>query len=133
MASELRHQFMWSNGEKPERSQKNDKPVVETMEASCGFNNRIERIDNYYTTNPYENIIHGENRKDCDLMTALNVTEKSELSRREDMNDKLTERMPVASISINPFLSQSNYVNDMEIRNNFLIPKNSNQNSNQKF
>ena len=121
MATKLNHQFMWSNGEKPVRSYKKDKPVGEKI----NFNNRMETIDNYYTTNPHDNAVYNTNNQG--IYAALNVTEKSELSRREDMNDKLTERMPVASISINPFLSSSNYVNDMEIRNNFLIPQNSNQ------
>jgi hypothetical protein len=71
---------------------------------------------------------HIQQEQPTQIQYALDSTEKSELSgKRDDMNDKLTERMPVASVSINPFLRQSNYLEDMETRDNFLIPKNSNQ------
>ena len=134
MSTRLIHEYMWSNGVKPIRSYKTDKPNGE----NSTFNNRTSEVGEYYIDNPhvareqhsqqqntqYQNMQHQPSQ----VQYALEPTEKSEPSgKRDDMNDKLTERMPVASVSINPFLRQSNYLEDMETRNNFLIPKNSNQ------
>ena len=136
MSHELLHQYMWSNGEKPTRSYKKDKPIGENN----NFNNRTNEVGEYYIDNPHVprehymqqqhnmQLQHNMQSQPSQVQYALEPTEKSEPSgKRDDMNDKLTERMPVASVSINPFLRQSNYLEDMEARDNFLIPKNSNQ------
>lgn len=140
MTTEKICDYMWSNGVKPVRSYKADKPIGE----NTNFNNRTSEVGEYYIDNPYvtreqhmpqqqhmqqeqqQQHIHQE--QPTQIQYALDSTEKSEPSgKRDDMNDKLTERMPVASVSINPFMRQSNYLEDMETRDNFLIPKNSNQ------
>ena len=123
------HQYMWSNGEKPTRSYKTDKPNGE----NSNFNNRTSEVGEYYIDNPHvDRDQHMQQQhmqqQPSQIQYALEQTEKREPSgKRDDMNDKLIERMPVASVSINPFLRQSNYLEDMETRDNFLIPKNSNQ------
>jgi len=125
MTTELIQEYMWSNGVKPVRSYKSDKPSGE----NTNFNNRTSEVGEYYLDNPhaiYEQ--HTQQQQPSQVQYAIESTEKSEPSgKRDDMNDKLTERMPVASVSINPFLRESNYLKDMETRDNFLIPKNSNQ------
>ena len=83
MATKLNHQFMWSNGEKPVRSYKKDKPVGEKI----NFNNRMETIDNYYTTNPHDNAMYNTNNQG--IYAALNVTEKVNYLGAKT-NDKLT-------------------------------------------
>jgi len=134
MTTEKICDYMWSNGVKPVRSYKADKPIGE----NTNFNNRTSEVGEYYIENPYvtreqhmqqqQQQQHIQQEQPTQIQYALDSTEKSELSgKRDDMNDKLTERMPVASVSINPFLRQSNYLEDMETRDNFLIPKNSNQ------
>ena len=124
MSTRLIHEYMWSNGVKPIRSYKTDKPNGE----NSTFNNRTSAVGEYYIDNPHVTREQNMQHQPTQVQYALEPTEKSEPSgKRDDMNDKLTERMPVASVSINPFLRQSNYLEDMETRNNFLIPKNSNQ------
>ena len=129
MTTELVHQYMWSNGDKPERSYK---PIKSSGENHSEENhseenqtyNRTTDVGDYYIENPH---IRQPVRQEA-TQYALETTEKSEPSgKRDDMNHKLTERAPVASISINPFLRNSNYLQDMETRDNFLVPKNSNQ------
>ena len=130
MSTEMSIEYLWSNGDKPVRSYKSDKPSGE----NSNFNNRTNEVGEYYMNNPHDtheqhtqqHTQHSSNSSQ--VQYALEQTEKDEPSgKRDDMNDKLTQRMPVASVSINPFLRQSNYLQDMETRDNFLIPKNSNQ------
>lgn len=134
MTTRLIQEYMWSNGVKPIRSYKTDKPNGE----NATFNNRTSEVGEYYIENPHvtreqhmqQQNIHYQNtqHQPSQVQYALEPTEKSEPSgKRDDMNDKLTARLPVASVSINPFLRQANYLEDMETRNNFLIPQNSNQ------
>ena len=136
MSNEPFYKYMWSNGEKPLRSYKQDKPCRE----KTNFINRTNEVSEYYVDNPYvsrDEHIHqinqqykGMQHQPIEIQYALESTEKSVPSgKRDDMNVKLTERMPIASVSINPYLRQSNYIDDMNTRNNFLIPKNSNQES----
>lgn len=49
-------------------------------------------------------------------------------NKRSVVNDKLNERYLTNQVSQNPFFVNNNYVNDLNIRNEFLIPKNSNFN-----
>jgi hypothetical protein len=124
MTTELAHQYTWSNGDKPERSYKPIKSSGENRSEENQTYNRTEDVGDYFIENPN---IKKPGRQDA-IQYALATSEKSEPSgKRDDMNHKLTERAPVASISINPFLRNSNYLHDMETRDNFLVPKNSNQ------
>jgi hypothetical protein len=49
-------------------------------------------------------------------------------NKREDANTKLSERSMIENISQNPFLSRNNYLNDLQVQDEFLKPKNSNFN-----
>jgi len=49
-------------------------------------------------------------------------------SKREDANTKLSERQMIGQVSHNPFLTSTDYVNDLEVQENYLKPKNSNMN-----
>lgn len=60
----------------------------------------------------------------------VNSNEKivNNFNKRSVVNDKLNERYLTNQVSQNPFFVNNNYVNDLNIRNEFLIPKNSNFN-----
>ena len=60
----------------------------------------------------------------------MNPNEKivNNFNKRSVVNDKLNERYLTNQVSQNPFFVNNNYVNDLNIRNEFLIPKNSNFN-----
>ena len=44
----------------------------------------------------------------------------------EEQNKRLSIREIIPDKSINPFLVKTNYINDLTIQENFLIPQNSN-------
>ena len=43
--------------------------------------------------------------------------------KKENLNDKINDRHLVKRNTQNPFFLTHDYVNDMEVRNNFLIPR----------
>ena len=49
-------------------------------------------------------------------------------SKREEVNLKMHEREPISQRNQNPYLVQNNYLDDLEMQQSFLIPKNSNFN-----
>ena len=49
-------------------------------------------------------------------------------SKREDANTKLSDRQMIGQVSHNPFLTSTDYVNDLEVQENYLKPQNSNMN-----
>ena len=46
-------------------------------------------------------------------------------SRREDTNNKLSERELIKHSSMNPYMIENNYITDLNVQDNFLKPKNS--------
>ena len=44
----------------------------------------------------------------------------------EEQNKRLSIREIIPNISINPFLADKNYISDITIQDNYLIPQNSN-------
>jgi hypothetical protein len=49
-------------------------------------------------------------------------------SKREDANSKLSDRQMLGQVSHNPFLTSTDYMNDLEVQENYLKPQNSNMN-----
>lgn len=52
----------------------------------------------------------------------------NEINKKDEQNFKLQGREAIIQRSVNPFMSHD-YGRDLEIQNNFLIPKDSNQNN----
>ena len=59
------------------------------------------------------------NLQDSDQFTRIS-------KKREEQNDKLSMRDLVAQTSVNPFLKNANYVDDLSKQDEFLRPKDSN-------
>ena len=104
-------ELKWSTGEKYEQSTQSDK--------------------NKYTNGEY--IKGGGGDSDYSKMNSLLFDDGTEScmrvsNKREDANTKLNERCMIESISQNPFLPRNNYINDLQIQDEFLKPRNSNYN-----
>ena len=87
--------FIWSTGEKVEKSFKSDHPNLKEIKEQT---NEITLGDEF---------IKGSNK-------------------RELANNKLNDRNMISQIGQNPFMANNNYLHDLEVQQNFLIPKNSN-------
>ena len=46
-----------------------------------------------------------------------------QVNKREDTDKKLAERQMFANVSMNPFLTENNYANDIAVQNDFLQPQ----------
>jgi len=134
----------WSNGIKPERSQKKNKPVEYTctpVEKPC---TPVEKTGTPVekTGTPAENICKPDvpDVKTCTPtsynkdfaydykltnMETINTFDMTD-NRREIFNNKLSTREVISKPCANPFLTHLNYSNDILQQERFLIPKNSN-------
>lgn len=101
----------WSKGEKYEQSLKSDKEKY--------IANAEEK---------QENVAEEYNKMKCLLFDDGSESCMRVSNKREDANTKLSERCMIENISQNPFLSRNNYLNDLQVQDEFLKPKNSNFN-----
>jgi hypothetical protein len=46
-----------------------------------------------------------------------------QVNKREDTDKKLSERQMFGNVSMNPFLTENNYANDISVQNDFLQPQ----------
>jgi hypothetical protein len=97
----------WSKGEKYEQSLISDKEKYLLKEPTVA--------EDY---NKMKTLLFDDGSESC-----MRVSNK-----REDANTKLSERCMIENISQNPFLSRNNYLNDLQVQDEFLKPKNSNFN-----
>ena len=98
-------EFKWSTGEKYEQSFKSDK-------------DRYIESDSKTDYNSMKTLLFDDGTESC-----MRISNK-----REDANTKLNERCMIESINQNPFLPRNNYINDLQIQDEFPKPRNSNFN-----
>jgi hypothetical protein len=103
--------FKWSKGEKYEQSLQNEKEKYLAYD--------VEKV---------ENVADEYNKMKCLLFEDGTESCMRVSNKREDANTKLSERCMIENISQNPFLPRNNYLNDLQIQDEFLKPKNSNFN-----
>ncbi len=86
-------------------------------------------VKTYSTTNPYAT--QEDEGPQCSQPTAhhlhLNEFQEAQHSKRENNSDKIYERGLTPQVGMNPFLKDSNYLQDLETQNEFLKPINSNE------
>ena len=66
---------------------------------------------------------HDENTWDI-LNQSLSAEGFKSSNKREELGDKLANREMIQQIGFNPFLGQTNYVDDISIRDQFMKPLN---------
>jgi hypothetical protein len=112
-------EWKWTKGEPYERSRR--QKHVEEYE-NKKFSKEME--SSAYTTS----LNHDENTWDI-----LNQTQAGSgfkvSNKREELDSKISDRGLVQQIGFNPFLGETNYVNDIGIRDQFLKPVNTTQGS----
>ena len=99
---------VWRNGERCKRSRKDENPALAQpldQALDTKLNAKIKRKEDF---TPH--------------IGEFGVAS----SEREDANTKLSERQMLGQVSHNPFLTSTDYVNDLEVQENYLKPRNSN-------
>lgn len=106
--------WKWTNGEPYERSRRlkklqeiENKEYIEQLETSA------------YTSS----LNHDENTWEILNQNIYNTGFKIS-NKREELDSKISERDMVQQIGVNPFLNQTNYADDISIRDQFLKPVN---------
>ena len=112
----------WSNGIKPERSLKKNKPkkdiehVVETKQEPF-IESSNDLVYSYNSDIPCDYKL-----SNMETINSFDITD----NRREIFNDKISSREVISKPCANPFLTHLNYSDDILQQERFLIPKNSN-------
>ena len=108
-------EWKWTKGEPYERSRRIFKQQEE--KDNDKFNKEIEQ--SAYATSLH----HDENTWDI-LNQTLSGHGFKVSNKREEIDTKMADRDMIQQIGNNPFLSETNYVNDISIRDQFLKPIN---------
>ena len=108
-------EWKWTKGEPYERSRRIFKQQEE--KDSDKFNKEIEQSAYSSALN------HDENTWDILNQTSSGNGFKVS-SKREEIDTKMADRDMIQQIGNNPFLIETNYVNDISIRDQFLKPIN---------
>ena len=108
-------EWKWTKGEPYERSRRIIKEQPE--KDSEKFNKEIEQSAYSSALN------HDENTWDI-LNQTLSGNGFKVSNKREEIDTKMADRDMIQQIGNNPFLSETNYVNDISIRDQFLKPIN---------
>lgn len=111
---QVRH-FKWSDGKEYERSRRLKRVQAEQDQETKQYLREVE--SSAYSSSLY----HDENT--WDILNQLQGFQRKTSSKREDMDSKLANRDMVRQIGFNPFLGQSNYVDDIQVSSQYLTPQ----------
>lgn len=108
-------EWKWTNGEPYERSRRpNKKSAIEEENIQDElFSKKVE--ESAYSTS----LNHDENTWDM-----LNQGFLKQSNKREDLDNKIADRQLVQQKGFNPFLNDSNYVEDISVSDMYLKPIN---------
>ena len=110
-------QLAWSDGSKPVRSRKEDNP-------------KFSRPEQEHEPEPS----HGKQKDSANQQHSGDIMGQSIFRQpntsREDANDKISEREMIGQTCQNPFFTKTSYVEDLEVQQNFLMPRSSHEQSN---
>ena len=111
-------EWKWTKGEPYERSRRQQNNI--NTEEDNTYIKKIE--ESAYSSS----LNHDENT--WEMLNQYKAGSGFKVSnKREELGDKLSNRDLVQQIGFNPFLGQTNYVDDISIRDQFLKPINTTQ------
>jgi hypothetical protein len=108
-------EWKWTKGEPYERSRRIFKEQEE--KDSNKFNKEIEQ-------SAYSSVLHHDENTWDILNQTLSGNGFKVSNKREEIDTKMADRDMIQQIGNNPFLTETNYVNDISIRDQFLKPIN---------
>ena len=111
------YSLKWTDGQPYERSRRMKHQIQMENEE---FSKKME------TTAYSSSLNHDENTWEI-LNQSLSNSGFKVSNKREELGDKLANREMIQQIGFNPFLGQTNYVDDISIRDQFLKPVNTSQ------
>ena len=121
MSEHMVEEYIWRFGEPPERSAKREpeKKCLSTVPDTLALAEGKQFVSNIMQT-----MVETENYDMIDI--ALNQADQiQESNKRQNMNDKLSDRYMVQQTNQNPFMVGNTYAQDLEVQESFLRPKSS--------
>jgi len=109
--------WKWTNGEPYERSRR--------MKHQIQMEN--EQFKKEMDKSAYSSSLHHDENTWDILNQSLSCSGFKVSNKREELGNKLANRQHVQQIGFNPFLGETNYINDISIRDQFLKPINTTQ------
>jgi hypothetical protein len=114
-------EWKWTKGEPYERSRRIIKEHSQDKETS---DKEAEKFNEEIATSAYSTALnHDENTWDI-LNQSLSGNGFKVSNKREDLDFKIADRDLVQQRGYNPFLCETNYVDDVSVRDQFLKPIN---------
>jgi hypothetical protein len=113
-------QLAWSDGSKPLRSLKEDRMKYLGAVDSNDFQDAKVSHDNKN--------VSGRCSRYNDVMGDTIFREPN--TKREEANEKINERDMVGQTCQNPFFNNTKYINVIDVQENFLMPRSSNDKDN---
>lgn len=110
----------WTDGKPYERTRR----MKHQMEIEKNEHNEFSK--NIENSAYSSSLNHDENTWEI-LNQSLNDSGFKISNKREELGDKLANREMIQQIGFNPFLGESNYINDISIRDQYLKPVNTTQ------
>ena len=108
---------IWNNGDKPEKSAKR-LPTVEIVSVSN------DSLSNDSVSN--DSVSNSKIKNESVTYITPTIYRESN-NKRQESSDKISQRYLVGQRGLNPYISQTSYVSDIETQESFLIPKSSNK------
>jgi len=119
-------EWKWTKGEPYERSRRPQKKEMYNDNNTNSISNTIIS-DEKFTEEVEKTAYSSSLNYDEDTWDVLNQTIYNGFrvsNKREDLDMKIADRQLIQQIGSNPFLSNTNYVDDMNMRDKFLKPMN---------
>jgi len=114
-------EWKWTKGEPYEKS----KRIIKTKEINQEFNQENTQVFSKEIENlAYSSSLNYDENTWGILNDSLAANGFKLSNKREDMDLKMADREMVQQIGVNPFLLESNYADDISIRDQFLKPIN---------
>ena len=86
-----------------------------------------ERCERSYRQLPQQQQAEQQQQQQAEQQPQFNVANNEGFhkvsNKREEANEKMNERYLIGQATQNPFMTNNNYVNDLEVQMNFLTPK----------
>jgi hypothetical protein len=133
--------WKWTQGEPYERSRRRNYQTSEQRESQGKNQSQFEDTQFYdnkvlddtqlekHANNAF-NVALNHDEYTWEMLNQQGIQIQNEgfrqVNKREDTDKKLSERQMFANVSMNPFLTNSDYVNDITVQNDFLQPQGTN-------
>lgn len=120
-------EWKWTKGEPYERSKRQQYNANNTnnINNSHNMNNDNTYLEEIEKSAYSSSLNYDENTWDILNQTIYDGFKRE--NKREDLDLKIADRELVQQIGFNPFLGNQNYLEDIQVRDNFLKPLNTSQ------